>query len=376
MRYILFIALLALTACGGKKQTDTKEAGAITGTTVSLTAAQLKNANIETGNASRQDIKSIIKVAGKIDVPPQNMVSVSFPLGGYLKSTKLLPGMHISKGEVIAIMEDQQYIQLQQDYLTAKARQDYLESEYQRQRELNRSKASSDKTFQQAEAEYKSNKILISGLQQKLQLIGINPDKLNEANISRTVSVHAPIDGFVSEVKVNIGKYVTPSDVLFELVNPTDIHLALTVFEKDINSLYIGQKLVAYTNNNPDKKYPCEIILIGKDVSAERSIQVHCHFEKYDNTLVPGMYMNAEIEANSANAYVMPEEAVVRYGDKQYIFIVKSANSYEMKEVQTGASENGLVAITKADGVDLQTQAVVTKNAYALLMKLKNTSEE
>jgi cobalt-zinc-cadmium efflux system membrane fusion protein len=60
-------------------------------------------------------------VNGKIDVPPQNMVSISVPLGGYLKSTKLLEGMHISKGEVIAIMEDQQYIQLQQDYLTAKA---------------------------------------------------------------------------------------------------------------------------------------------------------------------------------------------------------------------------------------------------------------
>lgn len=375
MRYTLLIALLALTSCGGNPVADNKTAEAENGTTVSLTTEQLNTAGIETGYATVQDIKSTIKVTGKIDVPPQNMVSVSFPLGGYLKSTKLLPGMHIGKGEVIAIMEDQQYIQLQQDYLTAKAKQDYLENEYLRQKELNRSKASSDKTFQQAEAEYKSNKILISGLQQKLQLIGINPDRLNENNISRAVSVHAPIDGFVSAVKVNIGKYVTPSDVLFELVNPTDIHLALTIFEKDINSLFIGQKLVAYTNNNAGKKYPCEIILIGKDVSPEHAIQVHCHFDKYDHTLVPGMYMNAEIEVDSHNSYVVPEDALVRYGNKQFVFIALQGNNYELKEVITGASENGLVAITKVDSVDLSKQAIVTKNAYSLLMKLKNTAE-
>lgn len=376
MKRVLFIAILALAACSSDKQpAATQEPEVISGTTVLLTEAQQKNANIETGLASLQDIKSVIKVAGKIDVPPQNMVSVSFPLGGYLKSTRLLPGMHIRKGEVIAIMEDQQYIQLQQDYLTAKAKQDYLESEYLRQKELNQNKASSDKTFQLAAAEYKSNKILISGLQQKLQLIGINPERLNEGSISRTINVHAPIDGFVSAVNVNIGKYVTPSDVLFELVNPTDVHLSLAIFEKDIDALYIGQKLVAYTNNNPDKKYPCEIILIGKDVSAERTLQVHCHFEKYDHTLVPGMYMNAEIALGNANAFVLPEDAVVRYGNKQYIFVAKAGNQYEMKEVQTGAAENGVIAISKADGIDLKTQKVVTKNAYTLLMKLKNTAE-
>jgi len=68
--------------------------------------------------------------------------------------------------------------------------------------------------------------------------------------------VYSPINGFVSTVNVNIGKYVTASDVLFELVNPTDIHLALTVYEKDLNRLFIGQKLAAYSNNQPEKNIP------------------------------------------------------------------------------------------------------------------------
>lgn len=374
MRYILLITTtLLLTACGNnKKEAPAEET--VTTNSVTLSKEQLANAGISTGIAEQRAISSVIKVSGKIDVPPQNMVSVNFPLGGYLKSTKLLSGMHVRKGEVIATMEDQAYIQLQQDYLTARARQQYLENEYQRQRELNQSKASSDKVFQQAEAEYKSNKITISSLGQKLQLIGINPDRLHEGSISRSVNIYSPIDGFVSKVNVNIGKYVNPADVLFELVNPQDIHLALTVFEKDISKLAIGQKLVAYTNNS-DKKYPCEIILIGQDVSPERNIEVHCHFEQYDKTLVPGMYMNADIETHNRQWPVVPEDAVVNYEGKQYIFAAYSGNRYELKEVTTGDTENGFIALTSAKGIDLRTQPVVMSHAYTLLMKLKNRSE-
>jgi cobalt-zinc-cadmium efflux system membrane fusion protein len=88
-------------------------------------------------------------------------------------------------------------------------------------------------------------------LEEKLRLIHINPNSLHENNISKSIRIYSPIDGFVSKVNVNIGKYVTPSDVLFELVNPADIHLNLKIFEKDLNKIFIGQNVVSYTNNNP-----------------------------------------------------------------------------------------------------------------------------
>jgi cobalt-zinc-cadmium efflux system membrane fusion protein len=317
---------------------------------------------------------SILKVSGIIDVPPQNMVSVSVPLGGFLKYTKLLPGMHITKGEAIATMEDQQYIQLQQDYLTAAANLKFAELEYQRQKDLNASKASSDKSLEQAEAAYLTLKISTKSYSEKLKLIGINPATLNEKNLSRTVEIHSPIDGYVSHVNVNIGKFVNPSDVLFELVNPDDIHLKLTVYEKDLNKLFINQPLVAYNNHQPDVKYPCEIILIGKDLSPERSVEVHCHFEKYDKTLIPGMYMNADIEVNINRANVVPDESIVRFENKHYIFEAKNKNTFEMIEVKTGNNENGLTEI-EIDEAHKNSDFVV-QGAYNLLMQLKNSDEE
>jgi cobalt-zinc-cadmium efflux system membrane fusion protein len=321
-----------------------------------------------------KNVPTILKVHGKIDVPPQNMVSISVPLGGYLKSTSLLPGMHVNKGQVIAQMQDQQYIQMQEDYLTALNKLELSRKEFIRQKELNESKAASDKVFQQAAAEFRSQEIMVNSFREKLKLININPSRLSSGSISSTINIYSPIDGFVSTVKVNIGKYINPSEVLFELVNPTDIHLNLTVYEKDIESLHIGQQLWAYTNNDTSKKHPCEIILIGKDLSADRSVEVHCHFHDYDKTLLPGMYMNANIEINTNLANVVPEGAVVRFEAKSYVFVQKSNLEYEMKEVSVGKSNNGNIEVFSPN-ITIQDK-IISSGAYTLLMALKNKSEE
>jgi len=372
---ILLVSSALLMSCGSETKTENTATVAPEETTVQLTDAQLKNISLTTGKLELKSISSILKVNGTIDVPPQNLVSVSVPLGGFLKSTKLLPGMHIFKGDVIAIMEDQQYIQLQQDYLTTAVNLKYTEADYNRQKDLNQSKATSDKAFQQAEADYTNQKITLKSLNEKLKLIGINPEKLNENTISRSISITSPIDGYVSKVNVNIGKYVNSTDVLFELVNPQDIHLGLTVFEKDLDKLFIGQKVLAYTNNNPGKKYPCDIILIGKDLSDERSVEVHCHFEKYDKSLIPGMFMNAEVEVEPHKAFVIPNDGLVRFEGKEYVFTQLENKKYEMLEVETKNTENGFTQISFADSTDIRSKIFVTKGAYTLLMKMKNTEE-
>lgn len=378
---LIFFSLVTLISCSDKNETktDTKTENQTQQRTnesiVQMTDAQIKNAGVATGKIEQKNISSTLKLTGKVDVPPENIVSVSFPLGGYLKSSRLLPGVYVRKGEAIAVMEDPQFIQMQQDYLTAKARLVFLESEYTRQRDLNQSKATSDKLFQQTQADYTSQKVLVNALSQRLQLIGINAAHLNENNISRTANVYSPINGYISEVNVNMGKYVNPSDVLFEIVNPADIHLALNVFEKDINKLAPGQKVIAYTNVNPEKKYECVIMLVGKEISNDRSVEVHCHFKSADKTLIPGMFMNAEIQLESNTAMTLPSDAIVTYENKNYAFVAKGANQFEIVEIKTGNTENGYTEVN-LDNNEMNNATFVTNGAYSLLMKMKNTSEE
>ena len=373
---IIIFGIFFVAACGSKKtiQEATQKPTATVDDVATFTDKQLTLSKIELGKLEYRNISTILKLNGRIDVPPQNLVSVSMPLGGYLKSTKLLPGMHIKKGELIATMEDQQYIQLQQDYLTTKNKLEFAKMEYLRQKELNLSKATSDKLFQQTEMDYKSQLIMLSALGAKLKLININTANLTESTIGNSVKIYSQITGFVSKVNVNIGKYVNPTDVLFELINPSDFHLNLKVFEKDIGKLSIGQKLRAYSNNFPDIKNDCKIILISRDISLERTVDVHCHFNRYDKTLLPGMYMNADVEVITNNAASVPEEAIVDFEGLNYVFVEKDKNQFAMVKVETGTHENGYIEVK--NNKDFMNKQIVIKGAYTILMKLKNKSEE
>ncbi len=369
---VILLISIFLISCGTAKK-DNKEAEEKGDKNmVILTEAQFKNAVIKTEIAEKRAVSDILKLNGSIEVPPQNLISISIPLGGYLRSINMLPGTIVKKGQVIATIEDPQYIQLQQDYLVTKAKLAYSEQEKNRQKELNKEKAGSDKALQLAEAEFQSLKIVLGAYAEKLRLIGLDPGRLNENNISRQIQIRSSINGYVSKVNGNIGSYFNPSDVLIELIDPSDVHLTLTVFEKDLNKLARGQKAIAYSNNNPDKKYATEISLISRDLSAERTAEIHCHFEQFDKSLAPGMYMNTEITIQNSEEQALPEKSVVNFEGKNYVFSEKAGRTYEMTEVITGETENGYTAIK----TDLGAKKIVTNGAYSLLMQLKNLSEE
>jgi cobalt-zinc-cadmium efflux system membrane fusion protein len=383
MKTYLTIIILGFTlaACSGRiedtadKQPEKADTSAnASRQLVSFSAQQMQNVGIEVGTPELENMSGTLNLHGKIDVPPQSTVSLSFPLGGYLKSTKMLPGMRVKKGQVLAELEDMQFIQLQQDYLTAKEKFALAESEFSRQRDLNTTKASSDKVYQQARAEMETQRILMNALARKLEVIGISPAGLKADNISKSVSIKSPINGFVSQVNVNVGKYTSPTDMLFELVDPKDIHLSLNVFEKDLSSLAVGQHVTAYTNGDPDQKFDAEIILISKNLDQDRMAEVHCHFAKYSPTLVPGMFVNGEVAIGNKKVLTVPEEAIVRWENNFYVFTDDGSGHFEMVEVTPGMVNGGRQQIA-GTGISTGTRLVV-KNAYALLMKIKNTDEE
>ena len=364
----LFVCLFA---CNGEEEKLPEEPKKTNSNLVYLNAKEAKNINLEVGETKLQDVSKVLKLSGQIDVPPQNLVSVSIPLGGYLKSTEMLPGTSVRKGQILAIMEDPQYIQLQQDYLRASNRQGFAIKEYERQRELNSTKASSDKVLEQAESELKNLNVETNALAAKLSMIGINSRKLTTRNISRTIRIYSPINGYVSKVNMNVGRYVTPSDVMFELINPEDIHLNLTVYEKDLDKVSIGQRVSSYTNNNPDRKFSSSIILVSHSLNENRSAEIHCHFDQEDKSLTPGMYMNAEIQLNAKKEKVIPNDAIVNFENKDYVFIKENDSTFRMTALQRGVSENNQTVV----GNSLDGKEIVLRGAYSLLMKLKNTAE-
>lgn len=379
MKHFLYTVVLIFFAAACKTTTEETPNQTplikVASTSLSISKPEMEIAGIQVGKITKEQVDETLRVNGTIDVPPQNMISVSFPMGAFLKQTSLLPGMQLKKGQLIASMEDESLIELQQNFLVAKSKLEFTKQDYERQKFLNESKASSDKVFQQAKVDYDMQRVLVRGLGEKLRLIGINPSLLTENNISRRVNIYSPVNGFVSKVNVNIGRFVQPTEVMFELTDPADVHVALTVFEKDLDKVKVGQKVYLNMVDEPGTKYEATVILVSKDLGENRSGNVHCHFERIPSRLKPGMFVNALIHLNNREAQAVPESAVVRFENKHFVFVQHGAGNFEMTEVQEGARFNNFIELVQPPKQVLDS-AIITVNAYAALMKLKNVPEE
>lgn len=366
--------VLLLVACGGAKQENVESKEVLQGNEIILNADQQKTLALQLGNAQTVVMSSTLDIQGKIDLPPQNIISVNFPLGGYLRSTKLIPGMRVQKGEVIAIMEDQAIVQLQQDYLSAKAKSALASLEFERQRNLVDANAGTSKNFQQAEAELKMQQVLVKGLAEKLKLIGMEPTVLNESNITGQVQLRSTINGYVSKVNVNTGKYVQPAETMFELIDPDDIHVALTIFEKDLNNVHKGDEVKIHFLNDPSKHYTAEVILVNRGLDDNRTALAHCHFKSKPKDLLPGMFVEGQVDITNKIVSALPDEAIVRSGENQYVFVRRKENHYEMKAIVAGMSKDGNTEIIS--GLEnVPNNSIVLNNAFKLLGILKNSAE-
>ncbi|NSL86540.1 efflux RND transporter periplasmic adaptor subunit [Chitinophaga sp. Mgbs1] len=379
---ILVSGALALSSCGGKKTAagNTEEAGEHahedSANVVTLTAAQFQTAGITFGKPEPRQISSAIKVNGFLDVPPQQQVSISVPMGGFIKQTTMLQGMPVKKGQVLAVLENLDYIQLQQDYLEVRSQLEYASTEYERQQELSRENVNALKTVQQAKSSWQSLQAREKGLKEKLGLLNINIASLEKGNIQRTVNIYAPISGYITQVNVNLGQFVNPADILFRIVNTEHLHAELTVFEKDVARLKIGQP-VRFTLANESVQRTATVHLIGREISPERTVRVHCHLDKEDTQLLPGTYLQAIIEAGAANVPALPDAAVVSFENKYYVFSksasTDSTHHFSMLEVQKGNSEQGYTEVTFPKNT--VPENIVVKGAYDLLAKMKNSEE-
>lgn len=373
--YILLFSIL-ITACSEKKSAEeTQTIAENESQEIVLTKGQLGNIQLDYCSLEQKNIGAIIKANGSIDVPPESMVSISAPFGGYLKYTKLLPGMKISKGQLLAVLEDEKYVQMQQEYLSAKNKLELAKIDFEKQKELYQEKAISEKAYLTSKSEFEILQIQVQSFSEKLKLIGIDPLKFKPSDISAKMEIHSPIAGYISKVNVNVGKYISSNEIMFELINPDDIHLNIQVYQKDINSIAIGQKAIAYTNENPDKKYLTEIILISRGLNENKAIDVHCHFEKEDHNLIPGMFMNVEIESSLHNAMVIKESAVLRFENNNYVVEALNDSTFKLVKVNVGIKEEPFVQILEPNA-ELKEAKIVNKDAYKILMAMKNKSEE
>lgn len=299
----------------------------------------------------------IISAIGVLDVPPNNRATINAFLGGYVKDIQLLIGDRVTKGQKLLTIENLEFLELQQQYLETGQKLKYLEAEYVRQKQLYEENINSQKVFMKAENEFEKIKILRQALRKKLQMIQIDPDRVNPDNLVSTTAIYSPITGSVTKVFVNTGIHVTPDDAIMEIVNSDHLHLEIQIFEKDALRIEIGQEISFKVPEYSAEVFKAEVDLIGKSVDQDRTVKVHAHLhEKNKANFIPGMFIKADIVAEETMKPALPAEGLVDFDGRNYVLelIDESDTTYTFRkiEVETGQQRNAFVEVDLEDSIE------------------------
>ncbi len=387
---IAFIStsLVFFVSCGSKdkeaanKEEAPKEVEHENSEEATLTAEQMKTINIEIGSIEQKQLTASLKTNGVLKVPNQNKASINSVYSGVIRSLLVQPGNNVSKGQTIATIANPNFIQVQSEYIGINSKIILAEQEYNRQKELNAGNAGALKNLQAAESNLKALNASKASLQQQIQLMGINPSSLSNGKLASVLSIHSPISGVVSNVMVKMGSYVDVTTVVAEVVDNSQLHLDLYVYEKDLPKLKNNQTIHFTVTNNPGKEYDAEIFSLGSSFEGDsKTVTVHAMVKGDKTGLIDGMNVTANISLDKATLPAVPTEAIVSYQGQDYIFIVDSVDtqhnttSFKRVAVAKGTSDVGYSEITFLKDVPADAKIVV-KGAFFILAKQTNIGEE
>ena len=299
MKKIFLPLTLLLGACSnsGASSTaaDPASAAVQTADTVELAAAEPADTTVDAASGATS-VPNETLFNGTLAIPPQHRATVTLTMGGSVRSTTLLPGAYVKQGDVLATLENPEFITLQQTYLDSHAQYEYLRTEYLRQQTLSREEASSQKRYQQSRAEYLSMRSRMEAAAAQLALLGIDTARLLSRGIAPLLEVKAPISGYVADVQMNIGRHFDVGEPLCEIVDKREMMLRLTAYEKDLPHLAIGDRVEFRVNGMDLQTFHGTVAMIGQQVHNEnRSIDVYVRIAEQNPQFRPGMYATARI---------------------------------------------------------------------------------
>jgi membrane fusion protein, heavy metal efflux system len=366
---IAIILILTIFSCKNKE--DKKEEITAPQNIISLNEAQQKASKIQLGTIETLTFEKEIALKGKIALNPNSTVSVALPTSGIVKNIYVKIGDRVRSGQVLATLYNREMVEIQQDYLTAKSNNTYLSKDFQRQKELNESKAVSDKAFHQSDRDFQINQINLQALKQKLINLNINPSNLHSKNIKESIPATSQNNGVISKMNIHKGQFLQEGEALMEIASTSGATAVFSVYEKEIPYVAVGQSIEVYTLNNPFKS-KCMIKSISPVMKEDNSLDVFCDLVNPSFSIIGNAVIYGKLTSRKAEGKALPKEAIVQFEGKNYIFKKLQNQSFEMVEVIVGSTKDNQVEIEFVNSKEDTNNQWVISGAYALLMSLKN----
>ncbi len=337
------------------------------GKIVHLNQAQFDNAEIDTGWFVMKNLSEVVHANGYTKLDPQDQAEVSVPISGTIKSIKVIEGSYVKRGQTLATMMSLEYndklldkAELQEDLSVSESKETYLQKEYDRQKALSEDNINARKLLEKVSSDLEVERSRIKAIKKRILLLDGTLSMLGNGN-SSYLPIVAPISGHITEVNLNLGATMAAGSKMFSIVDNSQMHVDLLVYEKDLGKVKVGQKASFILTNQSNQEIEGKIYNIGKSFANEtKSVAVHADIEKNDANLIPGMYINALINIGINKVQAVPESAIVRAEGREFVFLWEKENmqsndaseiTFARLEVKTGARQLGHVEVTPLDEI-------------------------
>lgn len=366
--FLYIVCLLLLVSCTSTPKEEDKVSTEDV-TWVQLTDEQVQKGGIDVGHPVMDYVAVPLIVHGRVEALPEAKQNITFPLRARVANIAVKLGQEVKQGQTLLVVEDLGIIELQQNYLTTLSDWQFAQQELDRQKEMSVNNATSKRNEQQAQANFDRLTALIRSYKEQLTMIGINSNGLSAQNIRKSVTISSPMNGVVTALNVAKGAFFDSNQQLIELLDLKKTETHVQVFQSDLQSISINDKTVATLS---DVELKGRVVRIVPSLDQNNAATVVVEWDDPANLYV-GVGFKLAIEQKEIELMTLPSESVLNWNRKNYVFVQSEANRYELVEVEK-LQENGTRVGVK--GAISLSDKVVIKNAYTLLMAMKNQEKE
>jgi RND family efflux transporter MFP subunit len=293
---------------------------------IAVDAATQQNMNLRTAEVRRGPLRKTIRTVGTIDYNETALADVTTRFKGWVEKVNVdATGQLVHRGEPLFVVYSPELYDAEVEFLQA------VTNKF--------------KNFKTVIAKYRATVRNLKNLGvQDAQIAGI---ETNRAALN-SLSIAAPISGFVVEKNIVAGQMVDAGIRLYRIADLGIVWVLAQVYEQDLAFVQLGQEVVVKVASMPDREFRGRVTFIYPTVDEKtRTAKVRLEFENPGYFLKPGMFVSAQIQAELETSTVLvPDSAVLRSGAKNTVFVALDGGKFEARDVALGVeAENSFCQV-------------------------------
>ncbi len=345
---------------------------------ITLSAEESSRVGLVVQPVARSDFRTYRDFPAIVQPNQRNMAEITALVRGRVVEVYGELGQEVKGNAPLAILYSSDLGLAQSAYLKAKAKLHVAEQAFNRAQFLLQEQVIGEAELQRRQAELLSSQAEANESHDRLKLLGMNDEEFRRLESSRkirsVVPIVAPFAGRIIGRKLTRGEVVETTDNLFVIADLSEVWVQANIPEKDISfahSIHASgdRQVEVRINAYPKEVFHGTITYVGDVLDpVTRTMQLRIELPNQDGRFKPEMFATIRLFSEAQpDQLSVPEAALQRDQGRTFVFVQRSLNEYELREVHVGESNGTVTAIL--GGLN-EGEPVVTHGAFVLKSEL------